>query len=148
MIIFENLKTGETVGYDRKTNGKHFGAMLSAAINSSNMGINADRGQDFGWRLSPEQQALIELWEDDQQMIDKVANYTKVMLDGLSHTEFLMYLVHEQELGYSPEKLETNDLREKERAYEARVEALKNAKPEAMPQFNPEKVKKPTVSKE
>lgn len=46
-IPFFSIKTGET----------HYGkleATISAYINSSNMGINASRGQDYGWRLAPE----------------------------------------------------------------------------------------------
>lgn len=45
-IGFFNIKTGET----------HYARLepqIQAYINSSDMGINASRGQDFGWRLEP-----------------------------------------------------------------------------------------------
>lgn len=46
-IGFYNIKSGET-HYCRLE------AQIQAYINSSDMGINASRGQDFGWRLAPE----------------------------------------------------------------------------------------------
>lgn len=127
MIIFENIDTGETIGIDRKTGGQHYRAKLSAVMNSSNLSVNADRGQDKGWRLAPEQQALIEIWERDPEMIDRVSTWSKVMIDDLTHSEFLSYLLYQQELGMSPEQSHHTDRRAKEAEYQARVEALKAA---------------------
>lgn len=127
MIIFENIDTGETMGIDRQTGGANYEAKLSALINSSNMGINSDRGQDFGWRLSAEQQALIEKWEQEPSMIEKVSEYTHTIQDNLTHADFLMYLVYQQELGKSPEQAAIVERREKELSYEARVAELKAA---------------------
>lgn len=127
-IKFENLDTKETLSIDPKTEGKFYGAKLSAAINSSNMSINADRGQDKGWRLDVEQQALIEMWEQDGEMIDRVSTYTKVPVSDLSHADFLQYLVYQQSIGTSPEKREIAIRRERQQDYDARVEALRNAK--------------------
>lgn len=136
MIIFENIDTGETYGIDREREGKYYRAKLSALINSSNMNINADRGQDFGFRLIPEQQALIEQWEADPTMIEKVSNFAKVMVDDLTHTEFLSYLLYQQELGTSPDNKQNSDRRNSQRDYELRVEALRVGKPKAMPAFD------------
>lgn len=138
MIVFENIHTGETYGISQKTEGKFYRAKLSALMNSSNMNINADRGQDFGVRLIPEQQALIELWESDPQMIDKVSVWSKVMLDDLTHAEFLAYLLYQQELGNSPEKGDKQMQRDNQREYEARVAAIRSSeKITAMPAFEP-----------
>ena len=46
-IGFFNIKTGET-------HHAKMEAQIQGYINSSDMGINASRGQDFGWRLEPE----------------------------------------------------------------------------------------------
>lgn len=46
-IAFFNIKSGET-HYARLE------AQIQAYINSSDMGINASRDQDFGWRLAPD----------------------------------------------------------------------------------------------
>jgi hypothetical protein len=125
MIIFENIDTGETMGVDRQTGGANYEAKLSALINSSNMGINADRGQDKGWRLSAEQQALIEQWEQEPGMIEKVSEHTKTIQDDLTHANFLSYLLYQQELGKSPEQAAVAERREKELDYEKRVAKLK-----------------------
>lgn len=137
MIIFENIDTKETYGVDRASEGKYYRAKLSALINSSNMNVNADRGQDFGIRLIPEQQALIEQWEADPTMIEKVSNFAKVMVDDLTHTEFLAYLLYQQELGTTPENKQTADRRDSQRDYELRVEALRVGKPKGMTAFEP-----------
>jgi hypothetical protein len=137
MIIFENIDTKETYGIDRASEGKYYRAKLSALMNSSNMNVNADRGQDFGIRLIPEQQALIEQWETDPTMIEKVSNFAKVMVDDLTHAEFLSYLLYQQELGTSPENKQVNDRRDSQRDYELRVEALRVGKPKGMPAFEP-----------
>lgn len=125
MIVFENIDTGETMGVDRQTGGANYESKLSALINSSNMGINSDRGQDHGWRLSAEQQALIEQWEADPSMIEKVSDYTHTIQDDLTHAQFLSYLLYQQELGKSPEQAAVAERREKEQDYEARVAKLK-----------------------
>lgn len=135
MIIFENIHNGDTYGISRETEGKFYRAKLSALMNSSNMNPNADRAQDFGIRLAPEQQALIEQWEADPQMIDRVATWSKVMVDDLTHAEFLSYLLYQQELGNSPEKGDQAVKRDNQRDYEARVEALRAGKVEHMPAF-------------
>lgn len=137
MIIFENIDTGETVGVSRETGGKFYRSQLAALVNSSNMSINADRGQDFGWRLAPEQQALIEEWEQDPDMIDKVSSWSKVMVDQLTHSEFLSYLLYQQELGKSTERTQDAERRGRQAEYEARVAALRVGKPQAAPAFDP-----------
>lgn len=136
MIVFENIDNGQTVGIDRDTGGKFYRAKLSAVMNSSNLSPNADRGQDFGYRLIPEQQALIEEWERDPDMIEKVSNWSKVMVDDLTHAEFLSYLLYQQELGKSPERASDANRREAQKAYDARVAALKSGEVEAMPAFD------------
>lgn len=135
-IKFENIDNGQTLAIDQESEGAYYGAKLSAVINSSNLSINADRGQDYGWRLDPEQQALIEEWEQDGQMIDRVANHFKTPVDSLSHTEFLQYLVYTQSLGTSPERREVQIRRERQAEYDARVSKLRSqSKPEPMAPF-------------
>lgn len=46
-IGFYNIKTGET-------RYAQLEAQIQAYINSSDIGINASRDQDFGWRLAPD----------------------------------------------------------------------------------------------
>ncbi len=58
-IGFFNIKSGET----------HYCRLeptITAYINSSDMGINASRGQDFGWRLSPEWVKKVKAFKRDE----------------------------------------------------------------------------------
>lgn len=135
-IIFENIITKETYAIDREREGKFYLAKLSALMNSSNMNPNADRGQDFGVRLAPEQQALIEQWEQDPDMIERVSKHSGTFVEDLTHADFLGYMLFQQELGNTPERGEAMLRREAQRDYEARVEALKVSKPEQMKPFS------------
>lgn len=140
-IKFRNIDSGETLAIDPTTDGPYYHAKLSAVINSSNMGENRDRGQDYGWRLDEEQQALIEMWEQDGSMIDRVSQHVKVPVDSLSHGDFLVYLVYQQGLGTSPERREVTLRREREAEYQARVQSLRDQQtPEPVAPF-----KAPTV---
>lgn len=137
-IVFKNIDTGETVAVNREVEGKFYRAKLSALMNSSNLSLNADRGQDYGWRLDEAQQAILEEWEQDPEVIDKVANFTKVMVDSLSHADFLAYMIYQQELGKSPELGQEVLRRENQARYEARVAELRaQAKPDAVAPFDP-----------
>lgn len=61
-IEFFNIKSGDT-HYCRLE------ATIQAYINSSDMGINASRGQDFGWRLAPSWvQKVREFRKDENKM--------------------------------------------------------------------------------
>ena len=61
-IAFYSIRTGET----------HFGKLeptIAAYLNSSDLGINASRGQDYGWRLAPDWvQKVREFRRDQTQM--------------------------------------------------------------------------------
>lgn len=63
-IEFFNIKSGET-HYCRLE------ATIQAYINSSDMGINASRGQDFGWRLAPSWVQEVRNFRKDE---NKMAN--------------------------------------------------------------------------
>lgn len=145
MIIFEHiLRKNEdgsyhTVGVSPSTSGKYYPAMLSALINSSNLSPNADRGQDFGYRLQPEQQAIIEEWENDPEMIEKVSAFTKVQVDDLTHSEFLHYLSYQQNAGKSAERKDVAAQRQAEADYEKRVAELKAAKAQPIAPFGQNK---------
>ena len=58
--------------FNVKSNETHYAkleAQIQAYINSSDMGINASRGQDYGWRLSPEWVKKVKAFRrDDSRM--------------------------------------------------------------------------------
>lgn len=66
-VGFFNIKTGDT-HYAKSE------AQIQGYINSSDMGINASRGQDFGWRIDPEWVKKVKAFRaDDTRMSMLVA---------------------------------------------------------------------------
>jgi hypothetical protein len=137
-VIFENIDTGESVLISPENEGgTEYMPKLSALMNSSNIGVNSDRGQDFGWRLQPEQQALLEEWESDGTMIEKVSAWAHIPSDALDHGNFLAYLVYYKQIGNSPVKRAMVARREMQLSYEERVAQLRSqaSNPEPLAPF-------------
>lgn len=64
-IAFFNIKSGET----------HYAKLepqIQAFINSSDMGINASRGQDFAWRLAPEWVKKIKAFRQNETKMELI----------------------------------------------------------------------------
>lgn len=68
-IPFFNIKTGDR--HWLKTE-----PMIAAYINSSDMGINASRGQDMGWRLDAEWVKKIQAFRRDRSQMTLLAAQT------------------------------------------------------------------------
>lgn len=66
-IGFFNIKSGET-HYARLE------AQIQAFINSSDMGINASRDQDFGWRLEPQWVKAVKKFRRDESKMEALTN--------------------------------------------------------------------------
>lgn len=93
-IAFFSVKTGETF----------YGKLeptISALINSSDMGINASRGQDFGWRLAPEWVNAVRDFQQDEDKMDTLAAKLRLE-DGESPStvQILNYLYGRQVRAY------------------------------------------------
>jgi hypothetical protein len=66
-IGFFNIKTGET----------HYARLepqVQAFINSSDLGINASRGQDFGWRLEPSWVKAVKAFRRNETKMEVITN--------------------------------------------------------------------------
>lgn len=74
---------------------------IAAMINSSDMGINASRGQDFGWRLAPKWVKLVRDFADDESKMDTLAAKLRLE-DGEvpSTTQILNYIYGRQVRDY------------------------------------------------
>lgn len=62
--------------YSVKTDETHYCKLeptIAAYINSSDMGINASRGQDFGWRLAPEWVKRVKAFRRDSMQMSILA---------------------------------------------------------------------------
>lgn len=66
-IGFFNIKSGDT-HYAKSE------AQVQAYINSSDMGINASRGQDFGWRLSPEWVKMVKNFKAEPEKMERLTD--------------------------------------------------------------------------
>ena len=87
-IGFFNIKSGVT-DYAKME------AQIQAYINSSDMGINASRGQDFGWRLSAEWVKKVKEFSRDETKMAILTNKA----DGRKVTMVqILYYIYGQEL--------------------------------------------------
>lgn len=66
-IGFFNIKSGDT-HYARSD------AQIQAYINSSDIGINASRGQDFGWRLDKEWVMKVKKFRADSYKMERLTD--------------------------------------------------------------------------
>lgn len=86
-IPFFSIKTGETM----------FGRLeptIAAFINSSDMGINASRGQDYGWRLAPEWVKKIRAFRADEDKMEALAAKLRLE-DGVApNTTQILYYIY------------------------------------------------------
>lgn len=85
-ISFFNVKSGDT----------HYCKLeptITAYINSSDMGINASRGQDFGWKLAPEWVKKIRAFQADENKMDTLSAKLRLE-DGImpSTIQILLYI--------------------------------------------------------
>lgn len=98
-IPFYSVKTGET----------HFCKLeptISAYINSSDMGINASRGQDYGWRLAPDWVKKVRAFKRDRTSMSILTAKN----DGRKPTTTqILYYMYGEELANYYEEMEENE---------------------------------------
>ncbi len=98
-ISFFNIKSGDT----------HYCRLeptIQAYINSSDMGINASRGQDFGWRLHPEWVKAVREFQRDETKMNLLT--TKNGGEKVSTTQILYAIYGEQMRNYQ-QRLEEDE---------------------------------------
>ena len=98
-ISFYSIKSGET----------HFCKLeptISAYINSSDMGINASRGQDYGWRLHPDWVKKVRAFKRDRTSMSILTAKN----DGRKPTTTqILYYMYGEELANYYEEMEENE---------------------------------------
>lgn len=98
-IGFFNIKSGETHYLKLE-------AQIQAYINSSDMGINASRGQDFGWRLDPEWVKRVKAFRRDATQMSILASKNS----GQKPTTVqILYYLYGEQLRAFEEVLEENE---------------------------------------
>lgn len=66
--------------------------MIAAMFNSSDKGMNANQGQDFGWRLAPEVVVQLRRLKADYPALQSIASRMKKDVQELSDTDLLMHI--------------------------------------------------------
>lgn len=98
-IGFFSIRTGET----------HYCKLeptISAYINSSDMGINASREQDYGWRLDPEWVKRVRLFKRDRVNMSILTTKNQ----GQKPTTVqILYFMYGEELANYYESMEENE---------------------------------------
>lgn len=83
-IEFFNIKTGET----------HYavlGPQIQAFINSSDMGINASHGQDFGWRLGKEWVKKVRVFRSKEDKMERLTEKNGGKKPSVSQILYTIY---------------------------------------------------------
>lgn len=90
-IAFFNIRSGDT----------HFCRLeptIQAYINSSDMGINASRGQDFGWRLAPEWVKKVRAFRVDENKMANLGAKLRLEEDESPTLTQILYAIYGQQL--------------------------------------------------
>lgn len=140
MIEFVNIATGER----RQLTRPH---QIAAFINSSDLHINSNKGQDFGWRLSEELIVQIEEMREDVQKMEEIAKRLGIPADELTSIHLVQQISYEQDLAerMAVKKAERNSTHKKQ--YEQRIEQLKAADSDEVPVVTPVVSSKPAANK-
>lgn len=98
-IGFTNIKTGET-------RYAQLEPQIQAYINSSDLGINASKDQDFGWRLAPEWVMKVRAFRKNETKMEALVTRN----GGQKPTQTqILYAVYGQQLRAAQERADENE---------------------------------------
>lgn len=124
-VSFYSVETDET-RYAKS------GAQIQAYINSSNMGINASRGQDFGWRLSPEWVKRIRNFKLDDDKMEALAAKLRLEEGQVPNDIQILHHIYGRQLRAYAQRI-----KDSQRPYEERYLQQISAAAEAQESFDP-----------
>lgn len=134
-IKFERITDGTIVEVERP-------AQVAALVNSSDLGINASRGQDHGWRLAPEVVSEIDDIKGDMSALQSIAREKGIAVQDITTYHVVDYIFSQQQAAKALADESANKNPAFQESYEARIRAQREAK--AKPA---EEAKKPVVAK-
>lgn len=120
-VSFFNIKTGEEVALDDD-------AHIAAFVNSSDLGINATRGQDFKWRIAPELKAKVDEYSEDPLKLQEISVRMGIPMDSISIADVLSQIAFEQGIQERAAIRAANSNPAHAAEYEARLKAAKAVK--------------------
>lgn len=103
-ITFYNTKTGETrvvatspedVPNADDFDERYVEAKIAALYNSSDLGVNARAGQDFGWKLAPAMVKRLREIRRDSELTRRIAATFAVPEENLEDSNILYYIARE-----------------------------------------------------
>lgn len=71
--------------------------MIAAFWASSDLSPNANKGQDYGWRIGPEIKAELDGYKKDPAKLQYIAQELHVQIDMLTDSEILFWMVDQQQ---------------------------------------------------
>lgn len=101
-IGFFNIKSGDT----------HYCKLeptIAAYINSSDMGINASRDQDFGWRLDPSWVKKVRNFRNDENKMDTLAAKLRLEDGVFPSTIQILYYLYGREVRAYLQRVKEDD---------------------------------------
>lgn len=132
-VEFENIKSGERVNFDGIAEANLRAAQIDAYVNSSNLGVNSNRGQDYAWRLAPEVAAHFDVIKSDFNQLNTISKATGVNVDDLSDGIILGYMVSQQLSEEAAKNAKVDKISNHEDAYRQRVADAKKKQSEPEP---------------
>lgn len=128
-ISFVNIKSGERVTLTRPH-------QIGAFINSSDIGPNSNKGQDFGWRLSEDTIVKLDELRTDEYKLEDISKRIGVSIDELTTIHLVQHLSYEAERAERTKSLSTEREPAFKKDYEARIESLRSGHQET-PEVKP-----------
>ncbi len=92
-VKFVNIQSDEEVSFEEIADGNLRSAQIDSYVNSSNMGVNANKGQDFKWRLDPEVAAEYDEIKADYTRLKAISDATGVAPEDITDGQILSYMV-------------------------------------------------------
>lgn len=124
-MIFENIHTGEKVEFKPGQDPQARTAHIASYLNSSDMSPNALKGQDFGWRLSPEIKHEVERIKGDMTTLDSIARRIGVGVEDIRDFHILNHIAEKEFAREAMAQRQKTETSKHEQDYNARLEKLR-----------------------
>lgn len=121
MLRLFNVKTGERKVLTRPH-------QIAAFINSGDLHVNSNKGQDFGWRIDAEDLKRINALRADTSRLEEVARFLGKPVEDIRQMDFIKYISYLDDMA---EKVKLSGEEEKpafQAQYEAEVAAVLSGK--------------------
>ena len=123
-IEFRNIKTNERRTLEDPN-------QIGAFINSSDLHINSNLGQDFGWRLSPEVVRRIERMRQDTDLLEKLSSRLGIGAEDITTIHLVNQISHEDGIKKATEQHEEASTGKYQDEYEREIAELRKKDEEA-----------------